>query len=177
MKKSLTQAAILAVSTFTVLAVAGPAHADPVNGQSYRIKNVDSGKCMDIRDATWNLGGQVQQFTCHAEWNQHFVFRKAEVINGRQTWRLTPRYTDGQRCVDVRDGTSNGGELLQTWTCHSGWQQRFHIVGAGGGRYTIRPSYNGWCLTVSYPRYDDLAPIRQYPCGGSNDQLFYIQRA
>ncbi|MBG0831778.1 RICIN domain-containing protein [Planomonospora sp. ID67723] len=113
------------------------------------------------------------------EWNQHFVFRKAEVINNRQAWWIHPRYTDMQRCLDVTNGTSNGGEQLQIWSCHSGWQQQFHVEEAGNGRFRIKPSYNGWCLTANYPTTGDLVPIRQYQCPNWSwsSQEFLLQRA
>lgn len=85
----------------------------------YELKNVHSGKCVDIDGPTTSDGGKMHQWTCYDLTSQRFTLEDAG--NGER--RLRSVYSG--KCLDVEAwGTADGAKLIQ-WPCHSGANQRF----------------------------------------------------
>jgi hypothetical protein len=55
-------------------------------------------------------------------------------------------------CVDVAGGTSNGGEVMQLFTCHMGWNQRFHLPKPASARASatgpILSKHSGYGMAI-----------------------------
>ena len=78
----------------------------------FTIVNDESGKCLDVRDASTVTGGIIQQFSCHGGTNQRWHFKPA--IAGQGTGQIQ---NDGSRmCLDVPNASfSITG--IQQYTC------------------------------------------------------------
>jgi hypothetical protein len=96
------------------------------NYGAFMLKNVKSGKCLDMAtDVPEGNGVRVQQYTCNYQPNQ--------------LWWAVPVATDWSkgwvelvnlkswRCLDATGATYVDGAPLQVWGCGGGWNQRWNI--------------------------------------------------
>jgi hypothetical protein len=169
---------VLAVAVIMVGMTGGVAHAGPgdhfgtapVNGGFFYITNLNSGLCIDVRDGKSEVRTPVQQFHCilTGEWNQQFVLAHIGTVNGRDAWRIKPRFAQN-KCLDVKDGVTARGQVIQIWDCNNGWQQMFELRPLIRNPYIfqISPVYNHWCVG-SDDYTAELNQLREYPCGDDN---------
>jgi endo-1,4-beta-xylanase len=87
---------------------------EPLPGDHYKIRNVATKKCLDIRGANPAIGTDVIEFTCtagakHQEWT--FLFDSEGHYQVRSLLN--------QRCLDVDTfgGGTNNGARVQMWDC------------------------------------------------------------
>lgn len=125
------------VASSMCLTLAGPNNGDraiqrPCNGAlnqqwtvtpqsdgAFLIKNVATGRCLDLFDGNTTDGSLIAQFDCWAGPNQH--------------WKL-PRNSDGSvsvvsivsdKCLDDLGLSTDDGAQLAQWSCNGGANQRF----------------------------------------------------
>src|SRR3954451_24091455 len=111
-----------------VLASCGLAPSDEAGGMSletsvgeitsggiYVLKNVKSGKCVDVIGASTTSGAGLEQWDCGStKANQQFKFRDT----GGGVYEVTPQNSPNTQCLDVFQGsTANGGKIDQ-WSCN-----------------------------------------------------------
>jgi len=69
-----------------------------------------------------------------------------------------------QKCLDVTNGSTLDGAIMQQWNCNGGENQQFFDESVVAGYYRIRTVETGRCLGVSNNSTKDLAPIEQRLC-------------
>ena len=100
----------------------------PVAGKRdiYNIRNLASGKCLDIDGRTGAANGTpVQQWTCHGGVNQQFKLVRDggfQVIAERSG-----------KCLDVKNASRSDRTPLHQWGCNGKSHQRFTLPGFKAG--------------------------------------------
>ncbi|ANZ39140.1 hypothetical protein BBK82_26770 [Lentzea guizhouensis] len=86
---------------------------DPLPNTNYRIRNVSTNKCLDIRGANPNIGADVIEFACGTGAHQQWTFR----FDGAGHYEVVSLLN--QLCLDVDTfgGGTNNGARVQMWEC------------------------------------------------------------
>ena len=87
---------------------------------TFRLMNVNSGKCMDVANASRTNGAAVNQYTCHTGANQRWY---TWTVPGTNT-KLIINDWSGQ-CLDIPSGSTADGAQLQQFSCHGFGNQQF----------------------------------------------------
>lgn len=97
----------------------------PANGGKYRIKNLASGKCLDVPNASSANGQSVQQWDCNGNVQQ--LWRVEDAGGG---WYHIRSDASG-KCLDVRGASRDNGAALQQWDCTGNGNQTFKVMRLG----------------------------------------------
>ena len=141
----------------------GGEQASPLAGRldgTYRVRSVQSGKCLDIKDRSRINGATVQQWDCSNQSNQ--------------TWRVTTvgdqyriESLHSGKCLDVRDRSTRDGAGIQQWDCGSNQPNQTWRLVSSGGAFGIVSSANGKCLDVTGRSQLNGAVLQQWGCGSN----------
>jgi beta-galactosidase len=135
--------------------VAPPPAATGGGGQQGAIVGTQSGRCVDVPNATTN-GTQAQLWDCNGGSNQRWTYTASRQLT-----------LSGNKCLDAYgQGTSNGTTVV-IWDCNGGSNQQWN-VGANG---SITGVQSGLCLDASGGGTANGAKIILWSChGGTNQQ-------
>lgn len=142
-------------------------------GKTLFIVSRDTDKCLEIPNANYTSGQNVQMRTCDGSDRQKFVVQAIPPLPGRNTTgHLIKPAVATNLCLDIEWATSNGGERLQAYGCHYGNNQAFFLDGPNNA---IRPRYNNLCLDVVAASWLDGAEVQQFGChnGHNQDWLYW----
>jgi len=134
-----------------------PPPSSPPPGQSnVMIAGQQSGRCIDVPNATTTNGTQVQLWDCHGGTNQRWTYTA--------TRQLT---VFGNKCLDANgQGTSNGTAAI-IWDCNGQTNQQWNLNANG----TITGVQSGLCLDASGLGTANGTRIQLWTChGGANQQ-------
>ncbi len=98
---------------------------EPAGGGKYRIKNLASGKCLDLPEAKGDNGVAVQQWDCNGNVQQRW---RVEQVQGN--WYRIRSDASG-KCLDLRGASKQNGAALQQWDCSGGDNQLFKVMRLG----------------------------------------------
>ncbi|KYF78598.1 hypothetical protein BE11_28700 [Sorangium cellulosum] len=84
------------------------------------MKNVNSGKCLDVQGSSRNNSANITQWDCDASKNS----QKWEFID-RGNGVVSLRSVNSGKCVDVSGASTADGSRFIQYTCHSGTNQQF----------------------------------------------------
>jgi hypothetical protein len=82
-----------------------------IQGQEYKIVNKNSGKCLDVPDASTADQAPIQQYTCHDGNNQRWLLQQ---IQG-QEYKIVNK--NSGKCLDVPDASTADQAPIQQYTC------------------------------------------------------------
>lgn len=88
------------------------------NGQAgnyYAIININSGKCLEVRDWAQYNGAQVTQWDCHYGANQQWLLYNHWVITG---YKVSLVNRNSVKCLDVPAFSGSWGTGLVQWDCN-----------------------------------------------------------
>lgn len=108
----------------------------PTGYALYQIINLQSRKCMEVRNANTISGTLVDQFTCGSGSidsisNQLWVAPlRSDGASYLQPWSALS--VGSSMCLDVRGADDGEGVLLEQWACHGGENQQFLFFGPSG---------------------------------------------
>jgi hypothetical protein len=71
-------------------------------------------------------------------------------------------------CMDVKDGSTANGTLIQQWQCIDTDVQRFDKIPVAGGFFMIRNRHSGKCLAISDGGTENGALLAQYDCNDAD---------
>ena len=128
----------------------------------YQIVNVNSGRCLDVRDGKTTNGAVVQQYGCHGGTNQMWTLKR---IGSSDRWEV--HSVKGGKCLDVTNFSKADGAKLQMWSCHGGKNQQFRFRGflAGGFEYELaQAKAPGTCADVQGWSKGNMADVQTYSC-------------
>jgi thermitase len=145
----------------------------PTNIQAgvYQIANVNSGKCLDVRNAATSNGTQVDQYACHTgdhqKWQIESLGSGLYKLKAMHSGRLlsigggTPaNQTEGAKTTQWDDGTYND----QKW-----------YIQASGSAYQLKNYNSGKCLDVYNWSTADGQQLQQWTCSGNTAQQFKLK--
>jgi endo-1,4-beta-xylanase len=119
------------------------------------IVGTQSGRCIDVPNASRNNGTRVQLYNCNKQTNQAWTYT---------TNRQLRVY--GDMCLDAA-GSGNGA-AVQIYTCHSQTNQQWNVNSNG----TITGVQSGRCLDVWSTA--NGAQVQLYDCHGQANQQFRL---
>ncbi|MEW2143310.1 ricin-type beta-trefoil lectin domain protein [Micromonospora vinacea] len=135
-----------------------PTPTDPPTtppGSATEIVGTQSGRCVDVPNASRNNGTRVQLYDCNKQTNQAWTYTSGKQLQ-----------VYGTMCLDAA-GTGNGA-AVQIYTCHSQTNQQWNLNSNG----TISNVQSGRCLDTWSTT--NGAQIQLYDCHGQANQQFRL---
>ncbi|AGL19112.1 endo-1,4-beta-xylanase [Actinoplanes sp. N902-109] len=127
----------------------------PSSGDAKRILGAQSGRCIDVPNASQSNGTRVQLYDCNGQSNQAWT--------QSSTNQLT---VYGTMCLDAA-GTANGS-AVQIYSCNGQANQQWTVTSSG----TITNGQSGRCLDVWGTGNGQQVQI--YDCNGQANQRFTL---
>jgi endo-1,4-beta-xylanase len=135
----------------------GPTPTDSSNppGGVNEIRGTQSGRCIDVPNASQNNGTRVQLYDCNRQSNQQWTYTSDK--------RLT---VYGNMCLDAAG--SGNASAVQIYSCHGQANQQWNVNSNG----TITGVQSGRCLDVWGTGNGQQVQI--YDCNGQANQRFSL---
>lgn len=130
------------------------------------IRNVSSGRCVDVFGGSTNKNANVQQFSCNNGANQRWEF--VDVGNGQYAIR---NVNSGQ-VLDVAGDSRGNGANVQQFPWNGGANQRWRTRGPNNNFELINVN-SGKCLEVQGGGKGNNVNIAQSQCNGARYQRWY----
>ncbi|MDI1466203.1 non-reducing end alpha-L-arabinofuranosidase family hydrolase, partial [Catellatospora sp. KI3] len=126
---------------------------NPTPGGSGTIVGVQSGRCVDVPNASQTNGTRVQLYDCNGQTNQRWTYTAGKALN-----------VYGNKCLDANaQGTANGTAVI-IWDCNGQSNQQWNVNANG----TISGVQSGRCLDVWGT--GNGQQIQLYDCHGQTNQ-------
>ena len=132
----------------------------------YRIENVDSGKVLDVTDASRIGGANVQQWEYGGGANQHW--RADHLGDGR--YRLVAQHSG--KVADVAGWSTDDGGDVHQWEWLEQDNQRWYVDDLGDGEYRVRSVHSEKVLEVENGSDADGANVQQWSWNGGTHQTW-----
>ena len=131
-----------------------PSPSTPPSG-SGRIVGAQSGRCIDVPNATQNNGTRVQLYDCNGQANQVWTLTSSKQLT-----------VYGSRCLDAAG--SGNGSAVQIYSCNGQANQQWNVNANG----TITGVQSGRCLDVWGT--GNGQQVQVYDCNGQANQRFSL---
>ncbi|GAA3274069.1 hypothetical protein GCM10020218_019450 [Dactylosporangium vinaceum] len=132
-----------------------PASSPPPQGGAKRIVGAQSGRCVDVPNASQTNGTRVQLYDCNGQSNQQWTYTSSKQLQ-----------VYGSRCLDAA-GSGNGA-AVQIYSCNGQTNQQWNVNSNG----TITGVQSGRCLDVWGT--GNGQQIQIYDCNGQANQRFSL---
>ncbi|WP_431918253.1 RICIN domain-containing protein [Nonomuraea jabiensis] len=134
----------------------------------YVLVNRNSGKALDVYNASTADGGRITQWTRNNQNQQQWQF----VDSGGGYYRLKSRHSG--KVLDVSgSSTANGGSVVQ-WADHNGTNQQWRLADSTDGHIRLINRNSSKALEVQGASTADGANIVQYDDWGGNNQQWQL---
>jgi len=153
-------AAVLAISAARVLH-AVPAPATTSEGQ---VVARQSENCLDVDNASTDIGGRVVQSTCSASTTQQWRIETA----GEGYVRLVVHHSG--MCLSIAGASMAEGARIIQWWCVDDASQQWRIDAVAGGYARLTARNSGKCLAVAGASTSPGAAVVQAACNGASNQ-------
>ncbi len=130
-----------------------PTSAPP--GSASEIVGTQSGRCIDVPNASRSNGTRVQLYDCNKQVNQSWTYTSNKQLQ-----------VYGNMCLDAA-GSGNGA-AVQIYSCHGQTNQQWNVNSNG----TISGVQSGRCLDVWSTA--NGAQVQLYDCHGQTNQQFRL---
>jgi hypothetical protein len=128
------------------------------------IRNVASGKCLDVEGGHLYDHANIQQFSCFGGTG---VSHQAWFLDNPTVGSYTAIRVRGENmlfCLDVPGGNPGDGVKIQLFTCNGGANQQWLIQPVGSGAYRLVSLSSGKCLEVANASSSNNVDIQQSTC-------------
>lgn len=166
-----------AVATFVWNGTDGGTTEPPGDGSIdsaawYRVKNSNSGACLDAADWGTADGTALQQWSCGDGANQSWQFRPT----GDGTYQVVNQHNTKVWDVDGGAGATAAGTRVHLWSYVGGTNQQWSAEPSGAaGTYRFVARNSGKCLSVDGASTANGARLSQQQCDGSSAQTFSLE--
>ena len=130
-----------------------PDHDPPPSGGAGRIVGVQSGRCIDVPNATQTNGTQVQLYDCNGQSNQQWTYTSGKQLR-----------VYGNKCLDANGAGTAQRHRVIIWDCNGQANQQWNVNSNG----TITGVQSGRCLDVWGTANGQQ--IQLYDCHGQTNQ-------
>ncbi|MFG3680004.1 non-reducing end alpha-L-arabinofuranosidase family hydrolase [Micromonospora chalcea] len=130
-----------------------PTTAPPPSGGAGRIVGVQSGRCIDVPNATQTNGTRVQLYDCNGQSNQQWTYTSSKQL-----------MVYGSKCLDANGAATANGTGIIIWDCNGQSNQQWNINSNG----TISGVQSGRCLDVWGT--GNGQQVQLYDCHGQTNQ-------
>jgi hypothetical protein len=136
------------------------------------IRNVNSGKCLDVADASRDNKAAIAQYTCDAS-KSHQQWTLEQVGDGSGAVRIKVAHSG--KCVDVWDASQDATADATQYTCSATkFNQQFVVEATGTGSFKLRARHSGQCLEIAGRGLGNKAKLHQNWCINHRAQEFVI---
>ena len=147
------------------------------SGQVYYLRNVNSGRYLDVPNGNNTDGTDLIQYTLKGGTNQQF---KLVYDASTKDYSLSPMCAPNS-AVEITNRSADNGAIVQIWAKPSSGvmnSQRFDIVYSGGSyRLLSYASKYASAVVVEGASKNDSAPIIQYTNNGTTNGFWYLEPA
>jgi endo-1,4-beta-xylanase len=131
-----------------------PGPSDPgTPGGSGTIAGVQSGRCIDVPNASQSNGTRVQLYDCHSQTQQRWTYTAGKQLQ-----------VYGSKCLDANGAATANGTAVIIWDCNGQPNQQWNVNSNG----TISGVQSGRCLDVWGTANGQQ--IQLYDCHGQTNQ-------
>ncbi|KIR66864.1 non-reducing end alpha-L-arabinofuranosidase family hydrolase [Micromonospora haikouensis] len=130
-----------------------PTTTPPPSGGAGRIVGVQSGRCVDVPNATQTNGTRVQLYDCNGQSNQQWTYTAGKQL-----------MVYGSKCLDANGAATANGTGIIIWDCNGQSNQQWNVNSNG----TISGVQSGRCLDVWGT--GNGQQIQLYDCHGQANQ-------
>ncbi|MFD6665607.1 non-reducing end alpha-L-arabinofuranosidase family hydrolase [Micromonospora chalcea] len=130
-----------------------PTTGPPPSGGAGRIVGVQSGRCIDVPNATQTNGTRVQLYDCNGQSNQQWTYTSSKQL-----------MVYGSKCLDANGAATANGTGIIIWDCNGQSNQQWNINSNG----TISGVQSGRCLDVWGT--GNGQQVQLYDCHGQTNQ-------
>ena len=133
---------------------------------TYYIKNVNSGKFLDVKNGWTTDETQVWQWNFNATAAQQWTITHL----GNGVHHIVPKHTTGKR-LDINGGGDVNGTKVQIYSNNTSDAQKFRFGRTGfSGSYTIKPTYTTRVLDVEATSTAAGAKVQLWQNNGGTNQ-------
>jgi beta-galactosidase len=140
--------------------VAPPPPPATGGGQQGAIVGAQSGRCVDVPNATTTNGTQVQLWDCTNGSNQRWTYTASRQL-----------MVYGSKCLDAFGQGAGNGTTVVIWDCNGGSNQQWNLSANG----TITGVQSGLCLDASGGATANGTKIILWSCNGGTNQQWSIR--
>ena len=146
--------------------------ATPVNGNIYTIKDLNSGRTLDIENKSNSNGANLQLWGRNA--NTANTHRQWEIINTNDGY-VRLRGIDSRKTLEVSEGSNSNGANVHQWTYEGTTHQEWEIISVGDGYFRLKNRDSGKSLTASGGTANG-SNVSQYSYIGDNNQKWFFTK-
>jgi hypothetical protein len=139
-----------------------------VNGL-YIIRNVNSGKVIDVSGISTENGANISQWTYYGTENQQWII--THLGDGKHS--ILARHT--HKAMDVDGVSADPGANIHQWDYVGGANQQWYILNNGDGSFTLQSVHSGLVLDVADWGTQDGANILQWNSHGGSNQKWTLE--
>lgn len=153
---------------------AGEEVNEVTNGSYYRIRNVNSGKYLDVYNGLAENGTNIQQWEGNGATAQ--LWQTVDAGDGYV--QLASQVGDGLRVLDVSGNSADNNANIQLWGNAKSDNQKFKIVPNGDGSFRILTKVSGdsKCLDVAAHSTANGANVTQYTYNDAANQKWIFEK-
>jgi poly(3-hydroxybutyrate) depolymerase len=133
-----------------------PPSSPPSGQQNVMIVGGQSGRCVDVPNASTSNGARGQLWDCSGGTNQRWTHTASRTLT-----------VYGNKCLDASGAGSSNGTAVVIWDCHGGANQQWNLNPNG----TITGVQSGLCLDAAGYGTANGTQLHLWAChGGANQQ-------
>lgn len=124
-------------------------------GTTSLLRNDNSGRCLDVPNASQNSGTQVTLWDCNGGANQQWTVNTTKQIQ-----------VYGNKCLDAEGAGTAAGTRVIIWDCNGGTNQQWNVNSDG----TITGVQSGLCVGPNGGGTANSTPVTLQSCSGAASQ-------
>jgi hypothetical protein len=128
--------------------------------QGGQIVGGQSGRCIDVPNATTTNGTQVQLWDCQTGASQRWTYTAGKQLTG-----------PGNKCLDANGAGTTNGTTVIIWDCHGQPNQQWNVNTNG----TITNAQSGLCIDANGAGTTNGTKIILWSCSGGANQRWTLR--
>ncbi|MBX0293827.1 glycoside hydrolase family 97 catalytic domain-containing protein [Haloarcula nitratireducens] len=143
---------------------------DVVSGETYVLRNVNSGKALDVENASTSDGANVHQYSYASGDNQKWVVTDL----GNSYYKLEAVHSG--KALDVENASTSDGANVHQYEYVGGENQQWDVIKNADGSYRLIARHSGKALNVQGGSTSDGGNVEQYTYDGYGSQKWTLER-
>ena len=140
----------------------------------YYIKNLNSGKYMDVENGLNENGANIRQWDLNGSHAQVFKIKS----EGDGYYSILTKTSGYTKCVDVADGSVENGANIAQWEYWGGDMQKYKIVQNANGSYSFLSKVSGGMEAIEVFTFgmDNGSNVSQWEYWGGTAQCWTLEK-
>ena len=158
-RRPLLLAAAMGLTLAGALVVTGGVASAAIVGTPTTIVGVQSGRCLEVPNASTTNGVQTQLYDCFGAANQTWTYTSAKQLT-----------VYGNKCLDAYGRGTTNGTIVAIWDCNGQTNQQWNVNSSG----TITNVQSGLCLDANGAATANGTKIILWACGNGDNQKWSL---